>query len=69
MEFSGNTVSSLKQMCEAWEYATIEPRSFEPVSSDIPMLLLSGQYDPVTPPANGDSCKAYRIQDILLCQE
>ena len=51
---AGNTVSSLKQMCEAWEYVTIESRFFEPVSSDIPILLLSGQYDPVTPPANGE---------------
>ncbi len=26
----------------------------EPVSSDVPVLLLSGEADPVTPPANGE---------------
>ena len=53
-QLAGNTVSALKQMCTIWDYGKIESSFFAPVSSDIPILLLSGQYDPVTPPSNGE---------------
>lgn len=37
-------------ICEAWD--TVEPDPIEnmPVFSDIPTLVMSGQYDPITPP-------------------
>ena len=47
----GNQLASLFQaQCLAWPHGT-RPADFkQPVVSDAPVLLLSGQYDPVTPP-------------------
>jgi pimeloyl-ACP methyl ester carboxylesterase len=43
----------LLQVCERWPKGQV-PASFKtPVTSDVPALLLSGEADPVTPPANG----------------
>ncbi|MCA9685339.1 MAG: alpha/beta fold hydrolase [Myxococcales bacterium] len=41
----------LEQGCARWPHARLDPAFFEPVSSDVPTLLLSGRYDPVTPPS------------------
>ncbi|MBN1679666.1 MAG: alpha/beta fold hydrolase [Anaerolineae bacterium] len=40
-------------VCAAWDAGTSDPVDNEPVSSDIPTLILSGEYDPITPPARG----------------
>jgi pimeloyl-ACP methyl ester carboxylesterase len=40
-------------LCESWESGQADPVENEPVISDIPTLVLSGQYDPVTPPEWG----------------
>ncbi len=39
--------------CEAWPHDAAVRLSQEPVRSDVPVLILSGGLDPVTPPANG----------------
>jgi pimeloyl-ACP methyl ester carboxylesterase len=36
-------------MCGEWTYAEIDEAALEPVTSDIPTLVLSGTYDPITP--------------------
>ena len=38
--------------CQAWPRANVTPEDRAPVSSDKPVLLLSGEIDPVTPPSN-----------------
>jgi len=38
--------------CKAWPRANVTPEDRAPVSSDVPVLLLSGEIDPVTPPSN-----------------
>jgi pimeloyl-ACP methyl ester carboxylesterase len=53
-QMGGDSISSLKEMCSVWKPATIDATFFEPVSSNIPILLLSGENDPVTPPKNGE---------------
>ncbi len=47
------TSETLFVLCETWHAAPFDPREAEPVLSDIPTLLLSGEYDPITPPAYG----------------
>jgi pimeloyl-ACP methyl ester carboxylesterase len=37
-------------LCKSWKSGQADPIENEPVVSDIPTLVLSGQYDPVTPP-------------------
>jgi pimeloyl-ACP methyl ester carboxylesterase len=38
-------------ICEAWDSGQADPIENEPVSSDLPVLLMTGRFDPVTPPA------------------
>jgi len=47
---SGEAVTAV---CQAWGAAPFDPREVEPVVSDIPTLLLNGEYDPATPPDFG----------------
>ncbi len=37
-------------ICAEWHDSTFEPADRTPVSSDVPTLLLSGQFDPINPP-------------------
>lgn len=41
--------------CEVWPRGTVEPGYADPVKSNKPVLLITGEWDPVTPPANGDA--------------
>lgn len=41
-------------ICETWGAREADPVENEPVSSDIPTLVLAGEYDPITPPAWGE---------------
>jgi len=40
-------------VCAVWPKGTQAPDATTPVKSDVPVLILSGGLDPVTPPANG----------------
>lgn len=39
--------------CDIWDVGTADARENEPVVSDVPTLLLTGTFDPITPPAWG----------------
>ena len=41
-------------LCDEWQETPVDPIEDEPVVSDIPTLLLSGQFDPATPPRWAD---------------
>ena len=43
-----------REACTLWPRAEIERDYPQPVKSDVPVLILTGEWDPVTPPANGD---------------
>jgi pimeloyl-ACP methyl ester carboxylesterase len=45
--------SQVFDLCAAWGAGKAPPVENEPVASDIPTLVVSGQYDPITPPAWG----------------
>jgi pimeloyl-ACP methyl ester carboxylesterase len=40
-------------VCAVWQAGAADPIENQPVVSDIPTLVLSGRYDPVTPPSSG----------------
>lgn len=42
-----------QETCALWDVQSLGPDLDLPVSSDIPTLILSGEYDPITPPAYG----------------
>lgn len=53
--FSSKTMPALRQKsCEHWPHIPVDPTFKNAVHSDIPTLLLSGEFDPVTPPAFAD---------------
>lgn len=46
-------VMSSFSVCQFWGMKPVPPIQKEPVTSSIPTLILQGEYDPRTPPANG----------------
>ncbi len=47
-------VEALQAVCKAWPHGERPANFHAPLKTDKPVLLLSGQYDPVTPPRYGD---------------
>jgi pimeloyl-ACP methyl ester carboxylesterase len=45
---------AIKTMCEYWPRWDVAAGFNEPLKTAVPVLLFSGKYDPVTPPAYGD---------------
>jgi pimeloyl-ACP methyl ester carboxylesterase len=43
-----------REACTLWPRGEIERDYTQPVKSDVPVLILTGEWDPVTPPANGE---------------
>ena len=41
----------IRDMCSVWPKGPVKPGFKEPVTSAVPVLLLSGEHDPITPPA------------------
>jgi pimeloyl-ACP methyl ester carboxylesterase len=44
-----------REACTLWPRAAIPNDYSEPVRASTPVLILTGQWDPVTPPSNGDA--------------
>lgn len=51
-------IAEIKRTCEFWPQGLLPNDYFQPVVSDIPTLLLSGNLDPVTPPRWGNTAAA-----------
>lgn len=47
------------EACRLWPRATVPADYSKPVRSAAPVLILTGQWDPVTPPSNGDEAARY----------
>ena len=52
--FGERLTRDLLDACKTWPHADAPAGWLEPVKSDAPVLLLSGELDPVTPPSWGD---------------
>ncbi|MBN1661159.1 MAG: alpha/beta fold hydrolase [Anaerolineae bacterium] len=48
-------LTSTLEICDLWGAGIPDPIEAEPVYSDVPVLILEGDYDPITPPAYGRS--------------
>ena len=51
--FIKDDVEMVHRICENWGIGAVDPIENQPVVSDIPTLVLSGEFDPVTPPSWG----------------
>jgi pimeloyl-ACP methyl ester carboxylesterase len=56
-------MDALKQICARWPVGTMDLGFKTPVVSDTPVLLLSGEYDPITPPAYAERVKAEGLRN------
>ena len=48
-----------REACALWPRAEISEDFAKPVRSTVPVLILTGEWDPVTPPSNGDAVSQY----------
>ncbi len=53
-DFLGDMFKNRLKPCAFWPRGDISPGYYEPVKSDAPVLILSGQLDPITPPHWGE---------------
>ncbi|MCB9587797.1 MAG: alpha/beta fold hydrolase [Polyangiaceae bacterium] len=49
-----SSVTEIRKACDVWPHAIADAKAAEPVVSDVPTLLLSGELDPATPPRWAD---------------
>jgi len=61
-----NTDEGFYAISQAWGGGEADPVENEPVISDIPTLVLAGEYDPVTPPAWGQTVAGDLINGYYL---
>lgn len=47
------------EACRIWPKGTIPPGYRDPVTANVPTLLLSGELDPVTPPSYGEEARSH----------
>ena len=50
----GEQYQELKRLCKYWPASPVPAEFQVPVKSNVPVLLLSGEADPVTPPLNAE---------------
>ncbi len=52
-------IAGYREVCDVWGVQPLPESFWEPVRSDLPVLIISGERDPVTPPAWGDAVAEY----------
>jgi pimeloyl-ACP methyl ester carboxylesterase len=52
--FGRALVDDFIDACKHWPRGKVDPAYYEPVRSDVPVLLLSGGIDPATPPRHAE---------------
>jgi pimeloyl-ACP methyl ester carboxylesterase len=50
----GDLTLDLVEVCAEWPKGEVSPAFREPVTSDVPVLILSGEADPITPPRHAE---------------
>ena len=53
--FGRHLLDARLEICKFWPKGEVAPSFYESVKSDVPVLVLSGELDPVTPPEWGES--------------
>jgi pimeloyl-ACP methyl ester carboxylesterase len=54
-DYAATLGPAIYTVCDSWQAGAADPIENHPVSSDIPTLVLMGEYDPITPPTYGES--------------
>ena len=59
-------VNGLLTALETWPSATVDPAFWEPVRSDVPVLVVSGALDPATPAKQGEEAVRHLSNGLHL---
>jgi pimeloyl-ACP methyl ester carboxylesterase len=59
-------IDALKAICSVWPQGPVDADFHEPLSAAVPMLLLSGDSDPITPPRYADMAAMNLMRAWLL---
>lgn len=62
----GNRTVDFADVCAEWQKGEVSPEFREPVVSEVPVLLLSGEADPITPPRHAEEIAEHLSNDIHL---
>lgn len=57
-QLNADGIRSFLASCERWAVPALGPAADVPVTSDVPVLLLSGRFDPITPAGNAAQAAA-----------
>lgn len=55
-----------RNACAVWPHFQLPPEDKKSFRSDVPILLISGERDPVTPPAFADAARRLYTNSLLL---
>jgi hypothetical protein len=47
--------STLWELCEVWDVEAADEETFEPVDTEVPLLVVTGQFDQITPLSYGET--------------
>jgi pimeloyl-ACP methyl ester carboxylesterase len=62
----GNRTSVLMEVCAEWPKGQVSSEFREPILSDVPVLMLSGEADPITPPWHAENVAEGLTNEIHL---
>ena len=62
----GDRTVDFVSVCSEWQKGEVSPEFREPVVSDVPVLILSGEADPITPPWHADEVSENLTNEIHL---
>jgi pimeloyl-ACP methyl ester carboxylesterase len=59
-------IGGYKDVCDLWPHASLDPSFWQPVRTEVPALFLSGERDPVTPPAGAEAVAGHFANSLHL---
>jgi pimeloyl-ACP methyl ester carboxylesterase len=62
----GDRTVDFADICSAWQKGSVSSQFREPVVSDVPALILSGDSDPITPPWHAEKVAEHLTNDLHL---
>lgn len=62
----GNRTVDFVAVCSAWQKGEVSPEFREPIKSDVPVLILSGEADPITPPRHAEKVAESLTHELHL---
>lgn len=65
----GDRTVNFSEICAEWPKGTVSPEFREPVTSDVPVLILSGEADPITPPRHAEAVAESLTNELHLIFE